>query len=68
MSALLAVVKGLEKRREEIQERLDEGFTKENDDATDDIGEKRLVDAVVLVATQKLNVRKRRAVPGNSGE
>ncbi|BFZ02903.1 hypothetical protein BsWGS_05942 [Bradybaena similaris] len=67
LSALLGVVKSLEKRREEIQERLDEGFTKENDDATDDIGEKRLVDAVVFVATQKLNVRKRRAVPGNSG-
>ncbi|CAG5131388.1 unnamed protein product, partial [Candidula unifasciata] len=70
LGALLGVVKSLEKVRETLRERIEEGFAKEiddddDDDDTDDIREKRLVAAAVSLATQKLNVRNRRAVPGN---
>lgn len=64
----MAAAKSMEKRRMNIQRRLDEGFAKENDDTTDDAGEKRLVDAVVSAVTRKLNVRSRRAAAVTGGK
>ncbi|KAH9508460.1 hypothetical protein Btru_055274 [Bulinus truncatus] len=64
LGSFKVIVKSLEKRKEMIQERLEEGFSREdNDDDDDDIGEKRLVSAMVLLATQttKPVARRRRA-------
>ncbi|KAK0046212.1 protein starmaker-like isoform X1, partial [Biomphalaria pfeifferi] len=67
LGSFKVIMKGLEKRNEIIKERLEEGFSREdNDDDDDDAGEKRLVNAIVILATQttKPISRRRRAVPG----
>ncbi|GFO41819.1 hypothetical protein PoB_006832400 [Plakobranchus ocellatus] len=49
-SSMSAIAKGLEKRRKMVEERSKAGFAREFSDATDDQGEKRVVNAMLTAA------------------